>query len=429
MKTQDASNSLLQAMTGATHPSELHGFAEALSRVVARMEPKQAAQVCSQAAAILLRARAKEKNRGFDIYTVALSVRGFCAIAPYLENKEAGQFYSQAIGSVFQAATENAGFVADTELAETLAVLAARMDRSQAAQAAVIINRRLTGLLDFKRREMRVRRDATHLSFRIHELETFAKALSAVAGRLDPKEAARVCAQAPEILIEFLVETHDYYRLAIALSDVAARLEPQEAARVCGQVADLLSHVDPIPYSFLAPSLSALAVHMKPEEAARICSLAAAKYFRSMAMGKLNEADLPRWARFSAASHLSALLTASDSRGRTQRSSGVVTAIGLTTGPGHPLAGLVVLQTVMEPLPGRLSPKELVELLKLPTCIGQARQIVLDQMGNHYKRVFADQWVFVRYAKEEKLDLDFTTPSRIRVPSTDGEKNGVKSDR
>jgi serine/threonine protein kinase len=412
MKTQDASNALLRAMAGATHPSELRGFAEALSRVAARMEPRQAALVCSQAAAILLGAGEKVQHAGFRGYTVALSVQGFCALAPYLEDREAGQLYSQAIGSVFQAATVNAGFAQDSHFAETLAVLAARMDRSQAAQAVDLINRRLAGLLDLKRREVRVRGDATRLVFRVHELESFAEALAAVAGRLNPNEAARACAQAPEILIEFLVATHDTSRLAVALSDVAARLEPQEAARVCAQAAAILSRADPTPYPFLEYGLSALAAHMEPEEAARVCSVAAAKYFRSMAMGKLDKAGLPRPAGFSASSGLSALLTASGSRERTRRSSGVVAAIGLTAGTGLPVAGPVVLQTVAAPLPGRLSPKELVGLLKLPTGIGLARRIILDQIGNHYKRVFADQWAFVRYAQEEKLDLDFTTPGK-----------------
>jgi hypothetical protein len=62
-----------------------------------------------------------------------------------------------------------------------------------------------------------------------------------------------------------------------------------------------------------------------------------------------------------------------------------------------------------------------VELLKHPTCVGQARRIILDQLEGHYKRAFADQWAFVRYAREEKLDLDFTSPPKLRAPSVGGE--------
>jgi hypothetical protein len=42
--------------------------------------------------------------------------------------------------------------------------------------------------------------------------------------------------------------------------------------------------------------------------------------------------------------------------------------------------------------------------------VGQSRRVVLDQHGNRYRRTFADVWQFVRFTKEQRLDLDFTTP-------------------
>jgi hypothetical protein len=60
----------------------------------------------------------------------------------------------------------------------------------------------------------------------------------------------------------------------------------------------------------------------------------------------------------------------------------------------------------------RLSTQDLVDLLKMPTCFGQARQIVLKHLGNRYGRTFANHWEFVRYAKEQQPDLDFTTPPK-----------------
>jgi hypothetical protein len=64
------------------------------------------------------------------------------------------------------------------------------------------------------------------------------------------------------------------------------------------------------------------------------------------------------------------------------------------------------------PLPCRLSTQQLVELLKQPTCIGPARRVILDQLENRYRGKFADHWAFVRFAKEQKLGLDFTTPPK-----------------
>jgi hypothetical protein len=73
---------------------------------------------------------------------------------------------------------------------------------------------------------------------------------------------------------------------------------------------------------------------------------------------------------------------------------------------------LPVLPAVSEPLPCRLSTQDLVELLKMPTCFRQARKVVLKHLGNRYHRVFANHWEFVRFAKEQHLDLDLTSPPK-----------------
>jgi hypothetical protein len=50
------------------------------------------------------------------------------------------------------------------------------------------------------------------------------------------------------------------------------------------------------------------------------------------------------------------------------------------------------------------------DLLKMPTCVREVRRVILDQLGNRYRRRFDTHWDFVRYAQEQRLDLDFTTP-------------------
>ena len=79
---------------------------------------------------------------------------------------------------------------------------------------------------------------------------------------------------------------------------------------------------------------------------------------------------------------------------------------------GQPLAIPFALLPALEPLPCRFSTQELVELLKRPLFVGPARRAVLDQLANRHHRPFADQWEFVRFAQEQKLGLDFTTPPR-----------------
>jgi hypothetical protein len=40
------------------------------------------------------------------------------------------------------------------------------------------------------------------------------------------------------------------------------------------------------------------------------------------------------------------------------------------------------------------------------------RRVILDQLEHRYRRKFADHWAFVRYAHEQKLGLDFTSPPK-----------------
>jgi hypothetical protein len=78
--------------------------------------------------------------------------------------------------------------------------------------------------------------------------------------------------------------------------------------------------------------------------------------------------------------------------------------------PSNPLASLAFLPAASEPLPGRLDTQDRVEMLKFPTCVGEVRPVLLDQLGNRYHRRFTTHWDFVRYAQEHGLNLDFTTP-------------------
>jgi hypothetical protein len=84
-------------------------------------------------------------------------------------------------------------------------------------------------------------------------------------------------------------------------------------------------------------------------------------------------------------------------------------------GGGSACATLAPLLATAEPLPCRLSTQELVDLLKMPTCFGEARKVVLRHLGNRYGRPFANHWEFVRFAQEQHLDLDFTSPPKRPV--------------
>jgi hypothetical protein len=76
------------------------------------------------------------------------------------------------------------------------------------------------------------------------------------------------------------------------------------------------------------------------------------------------------------------------------------------------LSGLAALVHVSQPLPSRFSTHELVDLLKMPACVGPFREVILTHRGQRYHRDFADLWEFVDYAHEHLPDIDLTTPPK-----------------
>src|SRR5262249_60055338 len=98
------------------------------------------------------------------------------------------------------------------------------------------------------------------------------------------------------------------------------------------------------------------------------------------------------------------------------RTATAASAVAFPAGAGDPLTALAPVLRAAEPPPCRLSTQQLVELLKMPTCISEARRIILDQLGNRYQRRFADVWEFVRFAQEHLPDIDLTTPPKRPRP-------------
>jgi hypothetical protein len=192
--------------------------------------------------------------------------------------------------------------------------------------------------------------------------------------------------------------------LAEGLAAVAGHLEPQEAARHCAPAARALSQAmtkttDRLALIHLAGGLAAVAGRLEPQEAAQ------AALVLTQAMAEANNPyTLNRLAR-----GLAATLTGG-ARTLPVRAAGLVG--GVAASDRQPLLAPAALVLALEPPPCRLSTQQLVELLKYPLCVDQARRIVLEQLENRYRRPFADHWAFVRFAQQQNLGLDFTTPPR-----------------
>jgi hypothetical protein len=106
---------------------------------------------------------------------------------------------------------------------------------------------------------------------------------------------------------------------------------------------------------------------------------------------------------------LSAVLSRSDPTKDRQRSFAVAGTVGGSSGPWSLLTAPAHLQPALEPS-SPLPAQTLVDVLNDPLCVGKHRGLVLEQLARHYGRPFADPWDFVRFAEEQKLGLDFTTP-------------------
>jgi hypothetical protein len=257
-------------------------------------------------------------------------------------------------------------------------------------------------------RAMKESKDPSHLA-------SLAQALSEVAAGLEPRDAAAFTAQAATALLQAMRDTKDNSRLhmlALGLSAVAARLEPQDAAPVATALLQAMKDTKgPFTLNWfiltgLAQGLSAVAARLEPQDAAAVSAQAATTLIQAMKETPQDLSSQSSPLGQSLARSLAAVAPADIP----SRSATAASAVALRSGTGYPLTALTLIIPAAEPAPCRLSTQQLVELLKMPSCFGEARRIVLGQLGNRYRHSFRDPWEFVRFAREQHLDLDFTTP-------------------
>jgi len=417
LEPKDAAATLTQAMTKTTAQNGLQSLVKRLSAVSARLEPKDAAE----AAAILTQAMIKARDTFSWQYlaegVAAVSVRlepkdaaeaaatltqgltkptyafflqylakALSAVSARLEPKQAAQVCGQAAATLTQALTRTTNPFALESLAEALSAVSAHLEPKDAAEAAAALTQALT---------------RTKAPFALHYL---AWSLSVMSVRLEPKDAAQLCGQAAATLTQALTRTTDpkaLQSLAQGLSAVSARLEPKDAADTLTQA--LTRTTDPKALQSLAEALSAVSARLEPKDAAEACRQAAATLIQAMTRTTDPNALQPL------AQGLAAVLFREDSTTTRQRLLSVTATVGGLGSPGLSFAALGSAQPALEPMPP-LPPQTLVELLKNPFCVSEARRLVLEQLSRHYHRPFADQWDFVQFVTDNQLPLDLTTP-------------------
>jgi hypothetical protein len=228
----------------------------------------------------------------------------------------------------------------------------------------------------------------------------FAKLAASTAEGMNPVDAVQY------LLDSLERETNRAARLYLAegLATVVGRMDPLEADRVCQR------QIEPLLKSLLSQTLTDASDNYTLYE---IVPTMLPHLDHGKANGLAWEVAVQMCSEPNVDHKLTKVL-ADANRTQTTGRAPLMTAATIEqpmTGPTPASPSLVA-----EPSPCRFTAQELLELLKMPTCFGETRRVVLDQLGNRYGQRFVNHWAFVRFARAQNLDLDFTTPPKRPDP-------------
>ena len=404
---------LTEAMTDPKNANGLVSLAQSLATLAGRIGPKDSAQAMS--CLIQLVKDFKDSNAS------RLLAESLIALARRLEPKDAARSAAQLI----QIIKDPKALYDLSTLSKTLGELAARMEPSE-------------GVAIFTQ--------AVKDVSRIEIVAAFAESLAALAVRLDNKQAAALCKEPAWMLTRALGKTiypNQLIAVTQGLATLAAWMEPNDAAQAAATLIQALK--DPrneAAMMSLGQAIAAVAARLDPKQASTLCKIPTMRLIQGMAK-PTNTYPLFWWMQslpplaaqldsedaatpvamillemtetnyFNAQQFSRCLAMFLSDTSAAQRQAHCVNVMVLVAQAGsNPFAAVVTLPAASEPLPCRFSDQQLVELLKMPTCSGAGRRVILDQLGNRHRRSFADHWEFVRFAKEKNLGLDFLSPPR-----------------
>jgi hypothetical protein len=398
---------LLQAITKPADPRSLPVLAKGLASLATRVKPEEANRLCTPAAAALIEAMARPTS----LDAQAALADGVSSLTMRLPPPE-------AVATLTRAMTRATSAPAASRLAQELSGVAPRLQPREATRAADDLAKPLAGPLNPYARV------------------ALAEGLAAAAERLEPTEARERCTQAAAVLSQAMVKENDTIdphaqaALAEGLSSVTTHLEPQEAARLRTQAAASLIRsmakiTDPASHKGLAEGVLAVTAHMTPAEAVATLAKALAATTdpdpdarRVLARGlasvvaRAEEGEAAALAAQAAAALIQAIARTSYPNDKKQLAEEFVAVLNRADAPGRLPRAAAVGAGAGSPAPCRLAPQDLVDLLKQPLCTGEARRLVLAQLEKQYHRPFADHWDFVRFAHQERPELDLTAPAR-----------------
>lgn len=388
MQPNEGAGVLKGTLEKETKSSARRVLAEGLAIVAGRMQPAEAARLAGAASNSLVEALEKETVA----YNRCSLAEGLVALTGRMEANQAARVAGQTARILAEDLQNQKDALTRCSLAKTLAALAGRM---KSADAALVLRQTVSTLTQ-----------AVDSEAQPWERHILAAGFVAAAERLEPGEGSRLLSRSLE------KETDASIRavLASGLAKVALRNDFSEAAHDLTPVRDTLTRAvrGDVGFSDIVDL-----IHDFAALSSRSNDASAAQLWRDLAFQLCSRPDLNLFEDEDAPygwNCLDAVLTDSSPLQLRRQA----TAVALTVGQSAqlPFAALPALPATSKPLGCRLSTQELVELLKMPTCWGAVRQVVLQHLGNRYGRNFANHWEFVHFAAERRLDLDFTSPPR-----------------
>lgn len=383
LQPNDAVATLTQALSSAV---EQNGgrLAKSLASVAERLEPREAAIALT---------KAMSNTPSFSALLV-LEPR-LVPIVKQIEPQDAAPLAATLTKTLLNR-IEKSSYYEVKPLTKAFVALARQMKPGDGARACSHVAARLVHQMK------RATGDA--------EKQFLAQALGLVAVPMADAEAAEICSVAATTLTNAMGQAKrsvDLKGLSLGLAAVAARMEPEQASQVCFHTVTLLKRsmsktADRSSTKYLVEGVAAVAARMEPTRAAATL-LEIISTLRPSTERQLLEQSL------------TTLLTGVDDPRSAPR---IVTAsVGDLVCNPLKITSLSILHPTLKPLPLRLPPAQLVEILKLYSCTRQTKRLLLYQLEQHYDQRFANQWDFVEYAKKQDLpakhDFDFNSPPKF----------------
>ncbi len=395
-KATTLADDAVKAMAKMDGYLERRDLARAAAILAARMPLEEAQKTVTKAAGFL-RAKTDDPDE-----LVALS-GALAALAPRMNRLDAAKLASDIASMAAQALTNVHSADDGEKLVRAVTSLASWVPPEKAESIA----------------EQTLKVMATPMA--IGCVDDYAEATAALARQMSREDAAlplkkaakQIVKKAADQIVNATAKTDDAYNLwqvAKAVKTLAPQMSPEDAAETAGvalqKVFLVMAKTDNPGYlDILSGAAAELEAWVSPTDyldAITQVSQAMAKPNQPEQLRILTKilGDVVVYARPKEVAHRSTMLTQ---------------AVGYSAAPSFLVAGLAPLAEASRPLSGRFTEQQLVNLLKMPTCWQEARQVIVTQLGNQCGQTFTDEWAFVAWAHDHCPDLA-SPPIRPEAP-------------